>query len=135
MNLVADFSNSVREAAGRVFRALSISRKHHAPPVQGSLFAEEDPLPRLSASDMEALACLAMVKELPEEGDWERVLQQYGRETDKGGVPKDGVEVVTVFYIALFRTCRSDQWMPVVQCFERLKEDPWPSLELMGRGR
>ncbi len=134
MSLVTDFPQAVRDAAGRVFSALSTSRKHHAPPVQGSLFAE-DPRPPLSASDMEALVCLAMVKELPEEGDWERVLQQYGRESDKGGIPNDAVEVVTVFYIALFRMCRAEQWMPVVQCLERLKEDPWPSLELMGRRR
>lgn len=135
MNLMEEFTTSLREAAGRVFRALSTSRKHHGLPVQCSLFPE-DPRPEvsLSAADMEALLCLAVVKEL-DEGCWSKVLAQYGTETDKGGCPKDAVEVVTVFYLSLFHTCRAEQWIPVVQCFERLKAEPWPSLELMGRGR
>lgn len=135
MNMLEDFSNALRESAARVFRALSTSRKHRGLPVQCSLFPDDPrPMVALSAADMEALLCLAMVKEL-DEGCWSQVLAQYGAETDKGGCPKDAVEVVTVFYLALFHTCRAEQWIPVVQRLERMKEEPWPSLELMGRGR
>lgn len=135
MNLLEDFSTSLRATAGRVFRALSTSRKHHSMPVQCSLFPDDPrPLVSLSASDMEALLCLALVKEMDEPG-WARVLSEYGRETERGGCPKDAVEVEMVFYLALFKMCRADQWIPVVQRFEKLKDEPWPSLELMGRGR
>lgn len=133
MSLVSDFSNAVRESANRVFSALSRSRSHHGLPVQGSLFPEDPrPLVRLSATDAEALACLAMVKELEEE-QWSRVLMQYGEETKRGGIPRDAVEVETVFYLSLWKTAPAAVWIPVVQRFELLKADPFPSLELMGR--
>lgn len=133
MTLLEDFPSAMRDAAARVFSALSKSRSHHGLPVQASLFPEDPrPLVRLSAADAEALACLAMVKELEEE-QWGRVLVQYGEETKRGGCPKDAVEVETVFYLSLWKTAPAKVWIPVVQRFELLKEDPFPSLELMGR--
>lgn len=132
MDLV-DFTESVR---GRVFSMLAKVRGHHARPVQGSLFPEleaESP-ETLSARDVQALLCLAMVRESAE-GDWDRVLAQYGRESERSGCPSTGREVEEAFYLAMFRSCKAEVWMPVVQCYEKLKEDPQPALKAMGRVR
>ncbi|MEQ1842768.1 MAG: hypothetical protein ABL994_20400 [Verrucomicrobiales bacterium] len=133
MKALDDFTESVR---GRVFSMLAKVRGHHSRPVQGSLFPEleAEPAETLSGRDVEALLCLAIVREASE-GDWDRVLAQYGRDSERGGFPRTGREVEEAFYLAMFRSCRAEVWMPVVQCYEKLKEDPQPALKAMGRVR
>ena len=133
MMALGDFTESVR---GRVFSMLAKVRGHHARPVQGSLFPEleAEPAGALSPRNVEALLCLAMVRE-SREGDWDRVLSQYGRESERPGYPSTGREVEEAFYLAMFRSCKAEVWMPVVQCYEKLKEDPQAALKAMGRVR
>ena len=133
MNVMGDFTGSVR---ARVFSLLAKVRGHHDLPVQASLFPEleAEPVEVISARDAEALLCLAMVREAGE-GVWDGVLAQYGRESERGGIPRTGRDVEEVFYLAMFRSCRAEVWMPVVQCYEKLKDDPQSALRAMGRGR
>lgn len=136
MMATRDFTESVRARSCRLRSLIAKMRGHHARPVQGSLFPEleAEPAETLSAREVEALLCLAIVREASE-GDWDRVLAQYGRDSERSGCPSTGREVEEAFYLAMFRSCRAEVWMRVVQCYEKLKDDPQPALRAMGRVR